>query len=269
MWQGPARLTSVPAVQDNVSQLLSLANWMADAALQASSADGSQAPYRAGAASPRSKNRPCRAVLWLAACVALPPTGQLQGHVATPAPDTGRHRAAAQQLLRVCAAVPSEQKAEAVPATILVLVRVLQPLFACMLGADMAEMPTEQAASQVAHQPDEALRWRFLLGNTLPRMLEELQLPEDRIVRWWRAAAGLSQVPAAGSRSSAGVMPDQEAARAACELAYMILSTLCMGHAPHAAVAMLQCWRRGSEGGPRQSMADLEALHARAVSAVL
>lgn len=253
------------AVQDNDHQLLLLSKWMANAALQA--AEGSQRPCRAGAASHTGQNMPCRAILRLASCVASTSHGRPQRRRgAAPASGTGSCKEVAQQLLRLCAAVPSEQKAEAVPATVLVLVRVIQPVLARMLDATEADVTSQQSASQAAQQADHATRWRFLLGNTLPRMLERMQLPEDRTVLWWRTAAGLIQLPGSNGTSSVAGMPDQEPAGAACELALVMLSELCMGQAPHAAVAMLRRWGRGDEGALRKAMADMESLHARAVS---
>jgi hypothetical protein len=145
---------------------------------------------------------------------------------------------------------------------VLVLVAVLQPVIAGMLeaGAEAVAAVDEGVPDQAAGEPHRAL-WRFLLGNTLPRMLEALHLPQSRVLAWWRAAAALDDSLADGTSAERY----DEAAAAACELAAVLLAELAMGQAPHATVAILRRWRGEAEEGRRRAMADLEALHAQAV----
>ena len=161
--------------------------------------------------------------------------------------------AAAQKLLMLQAILLPEEQLEAEPVALFLYL--LQPTISSMLG-----LPPEDFPADPGPPGEAAARWRFLLGNTLLRLLEQLPLPENRALQWWRRAAGIQR--ADGIEEAAAMAPE---AAAACKLAALLLSELGMGQAPHLTCAMLQRWAGRADGSPERALAGVEFPHARAI----
>jgi hypothetical protein len=135
---------------------------------------------------------------------------------------------------------------------------------------------------EVGELPDQAL-WRFLLGNTLLRMLGHLRVSLAGPAAWWRAAAAgmpdaslaageqIEQAAAHARALPAGQLsreepaaaswPGGEIADAAAELAVVMLCELAARQSPCMTRALIREWARRRSGAVKM---DLEQLHARA-----
>ena len=249
-------------VQVGAEDFVYLSTWMAGAALMHAdhcSDNGTGSTTGSALAESSQDSTGSRVTLWLAACAAI---GLPQGAAASQAPadavaalvgGTGSRVAAAQKLLMLQAALPPEETQQA--ALVAVLLQLLQPAISSMLG-----LPPGDSTADLQPPADSAARWRFLLGNTLLRVLEQMPLLVDRAFQWWQKAAGLQWDTAGEEAGAVGL----EAA-AACELATVLLSELCMGQAPHLTCSMLRRWAGAPVGSAGQALAGVESMHAQAI----
>ena len=234
--------------------------WMVGAAFMHAQHCGQPRAGPSSAADDSQESMGARVVLWLAACAVLGPTPggsvpQPRTEIAAAAAAGKASRlAAAQKLLMLQATLPPGEQHLA--GLVALLLHLLQPTIGSMLG-----LPPEDPQADPGPPAESAPRWRFLLGNTLLRLLERLPLPEDRALQWWRTAAAMQ--PAEVIEEPGPMAPEAAAAR---ELAAVLLSELCMGQEPHLTCSSLRHWAGGACGPARQAIADVELLHAQAVS---
>ena len=132
-------------------------------------------------------------------------------------------------------------------------------------------------------------KWRFLLGNTMLRMLGHVELSSGLIQHWQALAVGAismdtsagagASVPGIGSATSTAdvqaahdSMPTNRGAamstvdlRAAVEMLMVMLPELCMQQAPSLTCCKLAEWESGKAGEAKQRHAAVELQHAYAV----
>ncbi len=109
-------------------------------------------------------------------------------------------------------------------------------------------------------------QWRFLLGNTLLRMLSHLKLDQDQLQMWQQVARDRHALSRAASKESCHVGVEKQAAM---EMLLMLLPEFCMQQAPVLTSQILRKWESGSAGLLKQKLAELEFRHACAVGVVL
>ncbi|CAL8471989.1 g11531 [Coccomyxa elongata] len=215
-----------------------------------------------------------RTVFWLAACVAsgakLWDTSSGAG-AAVPATDAAQPLVPgcygrAQLLVQLYTALHPRSQTELEHAILLLLAHMLQPAAALLLGVPLdggvaatqvCPMDKERGGNEAVQR--DGLRWKFLLGNTLLRILGHLHLPEETgaSALWFRAAC--SDQPS--NMGSEGMLR-QDSAKAAAELGLVMLSELCTWQPPHMTCFLLGHWAGGSEGPVKEEMAKLELQHA-------
>ena len=103
--------------------------------------------------------------------------------------------------------------------------------------------------------------WRFLLGNTLLRMLSHLKLDRVQLQTWQQLALGT-----AGSRHPSPLRAEEEAA---LEVLLVMLPEFCMQQAPVLTGQIFREWESGRAGLLKQRLAELEVRHARAIGLAL
>ena len=131
--------------------------------------------------------------------------------------------------------------------------------------------------------------WRFLMGNTLLRMLGHLQLSDDQIQHWQALAMGSVALnastgpskPGGSAHARAGTASDVETgqheawgkagaaslteeARGAQEMLMVMLPEICMRQAPVLTCAVIREWKSEEAGPIRQGLAGIEIRHASA-----
>lgn len=139
--------------------------------------------------------------------------------------------------------------------------------------------------------PDQEI-WRFLLGNTLLRMLGHISIHDSRSAAWWRSAAGTygrattssAQTMQPTFSAEKGALPagvpgstesqtgasegsgegQDECEDAAAEMAVVMMSELLARQSPHTTRRMMTMWASGELGAVRKQLTDMELLHARA-----
>jgi len=109
-------------------------------------------------------------------------------------------------------------------------------------------------------------RWRFLLGNTLMRMLGHLKLDQDQMQHWKLLARDQSAVSTLAA-SKCNSYSEEE--RAALEMLMVMLPEFCMLQAPALACSLIGDWKMGKFGQLRQAFAEVEFRHASAVGMAL
>ena len=123
-------------------------------------------------------------------------------------------------------------------------------------------------------------KWRYLLGNTLLRMLGQLPLSAELTQHWQAAALAPSSKPAPETRDrgQAKLTPQAdamsavtitEAGTAALEMLMVMLPEFCMRQPVVLTISLLHHWRSGDvdvgrAGRVRQGLAEIEFRHARA-----
>lgn len=108
--------------------------------------------------------------------------------------------------------------------------------------------------------------WRFLLGNTLLRMLSHLKLDQVQLQTWQQLARSSQALSTAASRQLSPVKAEEQAA---LEMLLVMLPEFCMQQAPVLTGQTLSEWKAGRDGLLKQKLAELEIRHARAVGLVL
>ena len=137
-------------------------------------------------------------------------------------------------------------------------------------------------------------KWRFLLANTMLRMLAHVELSSSLIQHWQALAVGTSSMDtSAGTGASAPQVgcaatstADMQAAHdgmpsnwgaavstaevhAAVDMLMVMLPEFCMRQAPALTLCKLAEWELGRAGEAKQRLAAVELRHARAVGVEL
>ena len=123
-------------------------------------------------------------------------------------------------------------------------------------------------------------KWRFLLGNTLLRMLGQLPLSAELTHHWQATALAASIKPAPGTRdrgqaklalqaNAMSAVNITEKGKAALEMLMVMLPEFCMRQPMVLTISLLHQWRSlytyvGHAGRVRQELAEIEFRHARA-----
>lgn len=123
-------------------------------------------------------------------------------------------------------------------------------------------------------------KWRFLLGNTLLRMLAHLPLSAELTHHWQATALAASIKPAPGTRdkgqaqlalqaNAMSAVNVTEKGKAALEMLMVMLPEFCMRQPVVLTISLLHQWRSGDvdvgrAGRVRQGITEIEFRHARA-----
>ena len=126
---------------------------------------------------------------------------------------------------------------------------------------------------RILQEPGED-KWRYLLGNTLLRMLGYLPLSTELTLYWQAAALAASAKPGpdTGDRGQAeltrqahvtSTLGITEGGEAALEMLMVMLPEFCTRQPMVLTVSLLHQWRSGDVGLVRRGLAEIEFRHAR------
>ena len=207
---------------------------------------------------------------------------------------------AALDVRRLHASLEAGSRQQSAADAVIVILHLLQPLIADAFGLGNGGAPhslrnPEENAAGASEQPEATEQvkgaagllagelgseWRFLLGNTLLKLLDRAGLPRfggsgsewpNQGLRIWDSTAGRSR--AAGNEeidevfdtSGVASQPEQSgsgAGQAVGELTLLMLGELMEGVRPDQTRQLLQLWAEGQCGGSLQEVGEAELQHA-------
>ena len=110
------------------------------------------------------------------------------------------------------------------------------------------------------------MEWRFLLGNTLLRMLSHLKCDQDQRQKWRMLARDGHDTPLADKQYGSVIAEEEQAA---LDVLLVMLPEFCMQQPPVLTGHLVREWELGKAGQLKQRLAELEVRHARAVGVAL